>query len=348
MKMASILEALRRRDKFEYQLIHTGQHYSPEMSDSFFEELQIPAPDINLGVRGGTQTAQIASTMSLLEPVFANMRPDLVLVVGDVNSTVAAALAGAHQGIQIAHVEAGLRSFDRRMPEELNRVVTDSISNYLFASESSGVENLVHEGVPQDRIFFVGNVMIDTLLRFRAVADQSQILAQLRLQDRGYAVVTLHRPSNVDDPERLKDLINMLTELSRHIPVVFPMHPRTKSRLDTMALDTGDLILTGPMGYIDFIRLVSGARLTLTDSGGVQEETTILQVPCLTLRENTERPATVKFGTNRLAGLDPARILEMALETVELAAPPDRTPELWDGCASARILDVLERVLEGR
>jgi UDP-N-acetylglucosamine 2-epimerase (non-hydrolysing) len=191
-------------------------------------------------------------------------------------------------------------------------------------------------------------VMIDTLLRFRRAAEQSQILTQLGLKDRGYAVVTLHRPSNVDDSEQLKILMNMLIDLNRRIPVVFPMHPRTKSRLDTIGLDTGDLILTGPMGYIDFIRLVSGARLTLTDSGGVQEETTILQVPCLTLRENTERPATVQYGTNRLAGVNPARILEMALEIIESTVPSGRTPELWDGCASARIFDVLEQTLEKR
>ncbi len=345
VKIAPILRELRCRPGFEARLVHTGQHFSPEMSETFFRELDIPEPDINLGAGGGTHTQQTAEVMRRLEPVLEEARPDLVLVVGDVNSTLAASLVAAKGGIRLAHVEAGLRSFDRRMPEEINRLVTDALADYLFVTEPSGESNLLAEGVARSRIFFVGNVMIDTLLRFRERAARSDVLERLGLPRGGYAVVTLHRPSNVDDGERLAELAAMLGRLAERLPVVFPVHPRTRARLEAGAVPCGGLTLTSPLGYLDFLRLMSEARLVLTDSGGIQEETTILGVPCLTLRENTERPVTIEQGTNRLVGVRPEAILDAAFEA--LAAPPARrpAPELWDGRASARIADVLTRVL---
>jgi len=345
VKMAPILEEARRRSGFQGRLIHTGQHYSPEMSASFFDELEMPAPDVNLEIGSGSHTAQTAGVMLRLEAEFNERRPDLVLVAGDVNSTMAATLVASKLGIPVAHVEAGLRSFDRRMPEETNRLVTDVLSDYLFASEPSGVTNLLAEGVPREKIFFVGNVMIDTLMKYRDKAARTGILDRLGIKGKGYAVATLHRPSNVDGMERLMSLVDMLTELSRHLPVVFPVHPRTRERMEDARIADCGLILTEPLGYLEFLRLTSEARLVLTDSGGIQEETTILQVPCLTMRENTERPITVEQGTNRLVGTEPEHILRAALDTLD--APPRAlaSPEFWDGKASGRIMDILERSL---
>ena len=347
VKMAPILEEAGRRSSFQCRLIHTGQHYSPEMSATFFDELGMPAPDVNLEIGSGSHTEQAARVMLRLEAEFNEWRPDLVLVVGDVNSTMAAALVASKLGIPVAHVEAGLRSFDRRMPEETNRLVTDVLSDYLFASEPSGVTNLLAEGIPKEKIFLVGNVMIDTLMKFRDKSAQTGVLDRLGLKSREYAVATLHRPSNVDGMEHLASLVNMLTELSRHLPVVFPVHPRTRERMEVAGLVERGLILTEPQGYLEFLRLISEARLVLTDSGGIQEETTILQVACLTMRENTERPITIEQGTNRLVGTNPEKILQAALDTLD--APPRSLvpPEFWDGKASARILDVLERSLGG-
>jgi len=345
MKIAPLLDGMRQRPHFHPRLIHTGQHYSPEMSAAFFDDLGIPAPDVNLEVGGGSHTAQTAVMMQKLEAEFLQNRPDIVLVVGDVNSTMAATLVAAKLGIRVAHVEAGLRSFDRRMPEEINRLVTDVLSEYLFASEPSAVRNLLAEGVPRERIFLVGNVMIDTLLKFRGQAAESSILERLGLQSKRYAVATLHRPSNVDDPARLEALVKMLGNLARsRVPVVFPVHPRTAQRITDGGFADPSVILTPPLGYLEFLRLMSEARLVLTDSGGIQEETTILQVPCLTLRENTERPVTIEQGTNRLVGVDPAAVAQAALDTLDGPPLPVRTPELWDGHASGRILDVLERL----
>jgi UDP-N-acetylglucosamine 2-epimerase (non-hydrolysing) len=345
VKMAPLLEEAGRRASLHCRLVHTGQHYSPEMSATFFDELGMPAPDVNLEIGSGSHTAQTAGVMLRLEVELNERRPDLVLVVGDVNSTMAAALVASKLGIPVAHVEAGLRSFDRSMPEETNRLVTDTLSDYLFASEPSGVANLLAEGIPQERIFLVGNVMIDTLLKYRDKAAQTGVLEQLGLTRRNYAVATLHRPSNVDGIEHLASLMNMLTELARHLPVVFPVHPRTRERMEHAGLTERGVILMDPLGYLEFLRLTSEARLVLTDSGGIQEETTILQVPCLTMRENTERPITIEQGTNRLVGTDPEKILRAALDTLD--APPRllAPPALWDGKASARILDVLERSL---
>jgi UDP-N-acetylglucosamine 2-epimerase (non-hydrolysing) len=344
IKVAALMHAMRCRPAFQVQLIHTGQHYSPEMSASFFEQLGIPEPDVNLGAGGGSQTEQTAEIMKRIEPVFIANTPDVVVVVGDVNSTVAASLVAAKMSIPIAHVEAGLRSFDRAMPEEINRLVTDAISDYFFVTEKSGEENLRREGVDPDRIFFVGNVMIDTLLRFRDKAAESSVLERLGLAPRTYAVVTLHRPSNVDDSMQLAKLIAMLNDLGRELKIVFPVHPRTSERIYAAGLRVDNLLVIPPQSYLDFLRLTSEARLVLTDSGGIQEETTILQVPCLTLRETTERPVTIEHGTNCLVGTNPNAILEAARALLEQPMPSGKIPSLWDGKAAERIVDTLERL----
>lgn len=344
MKMAPILEEIRRHPRFSARLIHTGQHYSAEMSDSFFRDLGMPMPDINLQVGSGTHTTQTAGVMLKLEAEFAEHKPGLVLVVGDVNSTMAASLVAVKLGIPVAHVEAGLRSFDRRMPEEINRLVTDAIADYLFASEPAGVTNLRAEGVPAEKIFLVGNVMIDTLLKFRDRAISGDILQRLGLESGRYAVATLHRPSNVDDPASLAGLVRMLSSLAERLPVVFPVHPRTMARIESTGIPHPGLQLLPPQGYLDFLGLTSQARLVLTDSGGVQEETTILRIPCLTLRENTERPVTIEQGTNQLAGTDPDKVFSMALRILDAPPPASQVPEFWDGRASCRILDALENL----
>lgn len=343
VKVAPLMAEFRRRPAWAPQLIHTGQHWSPDMSDRFFQDLEIPAPDFHLGVGGGTLNSQMAAMLVELERVLAPDPPRLVVVCGDVTSTLAGALAAVRLGIPVAHVEAGLRSFDRSMPEEINRVLTDHISEYLFTSEPSGQRNLRAEGIPESRIFFVGNVMIDTLLRFREKAkQQSSVLSHLRLEPGQYAVVTLHRPSNVDHPERLEAMMGVLRTLASELPVVFPVHPRTQARLGEMR-GQGRLILCPPLGYLDFLRLLCDARLVLTDSGGIQEETTALQVPCLTLRTSTERPITIERGTNRLVGVDPQNILEAAQQLLRNGGVRNPgMPELWDGQASVRICDVLE------
>jgi UDP-N-acetylglucosamine 2-epimerase (non-hydrolysing) len=343
--MAALPHEVKKRPHFFPILIHTGQHYSPEMSDGFFEELGLPEPDYNLGVHGGSQTVQTAEIMRALEPVLAEAGCELVLTVGDVNSTLAAALVAAKAGIRVAHVEAGLRSFDRGMPEEINRLVTDAISDYLFASEPSGVENLRREGVPEGKVWLVGNVMIDTLLRCRGLAARSTVVSLLGLQPKGYALATLHRPSNVDDAGKLGEWLRMMDELAAAVPVVFPIHPRTRQRIESFGLATGRIQLAAPLPYLDFLQLMSEAKMVLTDSGGIQEETTILQVPCLTLRDNTERPVTIERGSNRLVGTDPEKVLRIARETLAAPAGAGQTPDLWDGSAAARIFDVLERQL---
>lgn len=345
IKMAAIIDEIKRRPHFSHRLVHTGQHYSPEMSANFFRDLDLPQPEVNLGVGGGSQTEQTAAIMLSLEKELNANKPDLLLVVGDVNSTVAAALVAAKLAIPIVHVEAGLRSFDRSMPEEINRIITDALADYLFVTERSGITNLVTEGIPRSKIHFVGNVMIDTLLRFRTRAASSDILDRLALKPGKYVVVTLHRPSNVDNPCQLAKVMNILAVLCRHIPIVFPAHPRTRQRLQAVASSQDGLHVCSPLGYLDFIRLMSDAALMLTDSGGIQEETTILGVPCLTLRENTERPVTIEQGTNRLVGVHLESVLSIALAKLEKRDLEFRKPELWDGKASSRIFDVLERKL---
>jgi UDP-N-acetylglucosamine 2-epimerase (non-hydrolysing) len=341
--MAPLLQEMRRRPAVTVTLIHTGQHFSPEMSDSFFRELGMPQPDLNLGIGGGTATEQTADMMRRLEQPFMEWAPDAVLVVGDVNSTLAAALVAAKLGIRIAHVEAGLRSFDRAMPEEINRIVTDALSDFLFVTEPSGRKNLLAEGVPEEKIFLSGNVMIDTLLRFRSEAARSDVLQRVGVTRRNYAVLTLHRPSNVDDPVQLGKMLEVLKQIAERIPVVFPVHPRTRARMESEGLSTGKILCSAPLGYLDFLHLLSEAKLVLTDSGGIQEETTILQVPCLTLRENTERPVTIDQGSNRLVGVNPNAILTAVSEILDGSGTgaSGRVPDLWDGKASERIVDVL-------
>jgi UDP-N-acetylglucosamine 2-epimerase (non-hydrolysing) len=344
MKVAPLMWEVARRPGIEAYLVHTGQHYDERMSKLFFEELKIPRPEIDLGVGSGSHAVQTAEVMKRFEPVVLEQRPDAVVVVGDVNSTIACALTAVKLGVRVAHVEAGLRSFDRTMPEEINRILTDAISHWLFVTERSGVENLRREGVPEDRVFLVGNVMIDTLLACRELSRRSAILDELRLAGRPFAVLTLHRPANVDDPEVLGRILAAIVRLQRELPIVFPVHPRTRKTLEghDLAAMRG-LILTDPLGYLDFMKLLAEARIVLTDSGGIQEETTVLGIPCLTLRTNTERPVTIAEGTNVLVGLDPERIVATALQSLEQQHGPRRIPALWDGLASRRILDILQR-----
>jgi len=349
MKVAAVVEAMARHLELEPVVVHTGQHYDDRLSRVMFEELRLPRPRINLEVGSGSHAQQTAAILSRFEPVLLAERPDLVLVVGDVNSTVACGLAAVKLGIPVGHVEAGLRSFDRSMPEEVNRVITDALSHLLFVSERSGLDNLRREGVPDDCLFFVGNLMIDTLRRHRDAAAASRILEQLGLEPGGYAVLTLHRPANVDDPRILGPLLAAVDALSARLPVVFPVHPRTRSRLT--AVDMPGMgaperwRLTEPLGYLDFLRLTSSARLLLTDSGGIQEEATVLEVPCLTLRPNTERPATLESGWNRLVGTDPAAVQAAAEEILDSADPrapgASGVPERWDGRAGERLARVL-------
>jgi UDP-N-acetylglucosamine 2-epimerase (non-hydrolysing) len=342
MKIAPLMWEIGRRPQVEACLVHTGQHYDQAMSHLFFEELHIPRPDVNLEVGSASHAVQTAEVMKRFEPVVIERKPDAVVVVGDVNSTIACALTAVKLGVPVAHVESGLRSFDRSMPEEINRILTDAISRWLFITERGAHANLRREGVPDDRIHFVGNVMIDTLLASRELSRRSRILDDLGLAGRPYAVLTLHRPANVDDPAVFRGLLTAIDRLQRELPIVFPIHPRTRKALEGTAVDVmPGLRPIDPLGYLDFMKLVGDARLVLTDSGGIQEETTVLGVPCLTLRNNTERPVTVEQGTNVLVGLDPDRIIDAGLRA--LSAPPasHRVPELWDGHAAARVLDVL-------
>jgi UDP-N-acetylglucosamine 2-epimerase (non-hydrolysing) len=342
MKIAPLMWEIGKRPEIDAYLVHTGQHYDQRMSKLFFEELKIPRPDIDLGVGSGSHGAQTAEVMKRFEPVVLQQRPDAVVVVGDVNSTIACALTAVKLGMPVAHVEAGLRSFDRTMPEEINRVLTDAISHWLFVTEPSGVANLHREGVPEGRIHLVGNIMIDTLLACRDLCRRSTVLNELGLAGRPYGVLTLHRPANVDDPVVLGGLLDAIGRIQRELPIVFPVHPRTRKALDGRNLATmPGLIVVDPLGYLDFMRLLSRARLVLTDSGGIQEETTVLGVPCLTLRNNTERPITIEQGTNALVGVDAPRIIAAALHRLEEPTKMARVPDLWDGHAADRIVRVL-------
>jgi UDP-N-acetylglucosamine 2-epimerase (non-hydrolysing) len=348
VKMAPIFEALERRvGTFETRLVHTGQHYDPRLSNVFFRELSIREPDVNLEVGSGPHGEQTAKIIVGIERLLIADRPDVVLVVGDVNSTLAAALAAVKLGIPVAHVEAGLRSRDRTMPEEINRIVTDTISDYLFTSSRDADENLAREGIEGDRVFFVGNVMIDTLLRCRTAAARSKIHERLGLERRKYALLTLHRPSNVDLTTSFSRLLDALDEIQRQLPIVFPLHPRTEVQLQRTGLSDrvaamSQLRMIPPQSYLDFLALEADAKFVLTDSGGVQEETTVLGVPCLTLRTNTERPVTLTHGTSTLVGNDPQRIVAEAGKILRSEVTNYRIPEFWDGHAAERIADILQ------
>lgn len=346
MKIAPLIQEFKKYRNIRHILIHTGQHYDEQMSKLFFHDLGIPKPDINLGVGSDAGTAQTERIMLEVKKVLEKEMPDLVVVVGDVNSTVAGAEAAHKLGIKVAHVEAGLRSFDLTMPEELNRMRTDKISDFLFTTEMSGNENLLKEGIGKGRIFFVGNVMIDTLLRHREKAKQSKILSKLKLKKDNYAVLTLHRPSNVDNKESLKYVLGILNEIQKNIKIIFPVHPRTMKNLKNFDLlkyakSQENLIITEPIGYLDFMNLMINSKFVLTDSGGIQEETTVLGVPCITMRNNTERPVTVSQGTNILVSTDKAKIIQAANKLLNGASFKPKIPPLWDGKAAKRIVWII-------
>ncbi|MBM2839894.1 MAG: UDP-N-acetylglucosamine 2-epimerase [Bacteroidetes bacterium] len=347
MKVAPLMRAYREYpDRIKATLVHTGQHYDDLMSSIFFSQLGIPRPDVSLGVGSGSHAQQTAEVMKSFEAVATQQRPDLVLVVGDVNSTLAASIVAAKLNIPIAHVEAGLRSNDRTMPEEINRIVTDSLADFLFTTSRDADTNLLNEGVAPTKIHFVGNTMIDTLNMMKPLLQSSTILNDLLLGGNPYAFMTLHRPSNVDDRPILTGICEALLVLQQQIRIVWPLHPRTRKMLEAFGLmevlkQAENISLSDPISYLDSLCLMSGARFVLTDSGGIQEETTVLGVPCLTLRENTERPVTVQEGTNELIGNKKAVLLEKATRLLSDPKKKGRIPELWDGRSSERIVRVL-------
>lgn len=347
MKIAPIIREMQRREtEFRPLIVHTGQHYDEAMSDSFFRDLGIPQPDFHLEVGSASHAVQTAKIMMAFEPVVLAEKPDWCLVVGDVNSTIACALVCAKLGVKIAHVEAGLRSRDRAMPEEINRILTDAISDLLLTTSEDADENLKQEGIAAGKIKFVGNVMIDSLFYNLEKSKDSQARENLDLSGRDYAVLTLHRPSNVDEREVFGRLLDALVAISAKLPVIFPVHPRTRANIEkfgfTEKVADSDIRLIEPLGYLDFMNLYSGAKLVLTDSGGLQEETTALGIPCLTLRENTERPITIELGTNILVGTNPEKITRSAFEILENSTQKEtKIPPLWDGHAAARICDAL-------
>jgi UDP-N-acetylglucosamine 2-epimerase (non-hydrolysing) len=360
MKVAPLLAELRQDPEIEPILVHTGQHYDYSMSQVFFDQLRVPPPDYNLDVGSGTHYAQTAEIIRKFGDLVQQDRPDMVLVAGDVNSTIACALVAAKERILVAHVEAGLRSFDRSMPEEINRILTDALADLLFTTEESANRNLANEGVAPGKVFFVGNLMIDSLVRALKIARPFSLRSELGLGEKPYAVLTLHRPSNVDNGDQLRATLDAVTELAQRIPVVFPAHPRTAKNIEAFGLKAvktwqggsihgPGLCMMPPASYLDFLDLMQHAVMVITDSGGVQEETTYLGVPCLTYRDNTERPVTISMGTNRVVGCDPQHLLLNALEVLESAPHrPGRSaplrPPLWDGRTAPRIVGILKEV----
>lgn len=348
MKIAPIHRLMLQSEKINPILVHTGQHYDRAMSKIFFEDLELPEPDIYLGVGSGSHAQQTGDVMIKLEEVMTAEKPDMVLVVGDVNSTMAASLVASKLCIPIAHVEAGLRSFDRSMPEEINRIVTDSLADLLFVTEESGSINLLKEGVPREKIHFVGNVMIDSLLFYRKKAADSSVLAQFKLESSRYALLTLHRPANVDDPVHFKKILDALERIENKLPIIFPIHPRSRKMIKKFEFDEKvesmkNLKLVEPLGYLDFLHLMEHATIVLTDSGGIQEETTVLGIPCITMRENTERPVTIDIGTNVLVGMDTEKIVAEAFNILSGKKKNGSIPALWDGQAASRIVEILEQ-----
>jgi UDP-N-acetylglucosamine 2-epimerase (non-hydrolysing) len=353
MKIAPLMAEFARCREFETMLVHTGQHYDTQMNDLFFRQLDIPEPDINLRVGSASHAIQTAEIMKAFEPVVLAHKPDAVLVVGDVNSTIACGLVAVKLGIKLIHVEAGLRSFDRTMPEEINRLLTDSISDFLFCSEQSGVDNLTKEGIPEGKIYLVGNVMIDTLLKNRAKAVKSNILDRLKLNGNAFAILTLHRPANVDSHAIFSRILDALEIIQQDMPIIFPVHPRTLQNLASFRLGRRleklpNLRIIEPLGYLDFLKLISSAKIALTDSGGIQEETTILKVPCLTLRENTERPITAELGSNQVVGTDSDKIVQAYRKVIDGNQREPQIPPLWDGRAAERIVNILVEKLIDR
>ena len=347
MKVAPLHRAFQKRPNIESKIVHTGQHYDARMSEIFFEQLELPKPDYYLGVGGGSHTQQTANIMLAFEEILEKEQPDSVLVVGDVNSTIACALVAVKMQVPVVHVEAGLRSGDRKMPEEINRILTDSIADFLFVTEQSGIDHLVKEGVPSEKVFFVGNCMIDSLVHYWDKAFQTDTIKKLGLTPKGYVLLTMHRPSNVDNPEGLILILQMIAQISQCLPVVFPIHPRTLNNLEKFGLrerlfQIKNLHVLAPQGYLEFLNLMGNATAVLTDSGGIQEETTFLQVPCLTFRETTERPVTVTIGSNELlSDLDPNMALNKILNIMDGKWKSGQIPPLWDGHAAERIADIL-------
>ncbi len=351
MKVAPLHKSLKRYSGIvKHYICHTGQHYDEGMSKIFFSNLELPKPDFYLGAGSASHAVQTAKIMIEFEKVLIDIKPDLVIVAGDVNSTIACALTAVKLGIKVAHIEAGLRSFDRSMPEEINRILTDAISDYLFVTEKSGLINLRNEGISGKKIFFTGNTMIDSLVNYLPKTAQSNIFKNLRVDKKNYILVTLHRPSNVDDEKNLKMIMKMFNQMSKKIPVVFPVHPRTRRKLKNIIVND-KVILTPPLGYIDFLALMKDSSLVITDSGGIQEETTYLKIPCITLRKNTERPVTVEAGTNHLIS-DNGESMNSYLKKIQLLAgkildgksiKKGSIPEKWDGKASDRIASVIIR-----
>jgi len=345
MKAAPLMREFSGRDGIDAFLVHTGQHYDENMSRVFFEDLDLPRPDIYLGIGSGSHAAQTAGVMVEFEKVVLDEKPDLIIVVGDVNSTLACSLVGAKQHIPVAHVEAGLRSFDKRMPEEINRMITDILSDFCFTTSPEAEINLNREGIGKERIYFVGNIMIDSLKSYMEKSESSGFLADHGLKKGDYILVTLHRPSNVDDPEQFRSLMDVLIRISESQPVVFPMHPRTRKVMEEAGInaeDNSNLRIIEPVGYLDFLKGMRYARLVITDSGGIQEETTILGVPCLTVRDNTERPITVEIGTNTLVGTRAEDLYAATLEVLAEGAGEFENPPLWDGRTAGRIADVIQ------
>jgi len=352
MKIAPIMDALHQCSTIETKLIHTGQHYDVDMNDRFFRELNIPKPDLDLEVGSSSHAVQTANVMLGFEPVLDAEKPDAVLVVGDVNSTIACALVAVKKGVQVIHVEAGLRSFDRTMPEEINRILTDQISDVLFTTEQAAAEQLRKENIAADKIHFAGNVMIDTLFRqLPRATDPAEIWVKYQVDKNvfnEFAVLTMHRPSNVDDAGRLENLLYTLRQISDSIAIIFPVHPRTRAKIEQFGLQSlldGDgLLVVPPLGYLDMLGLNAKATMVLTDSGGIQEETTALGVPCITLRDNTERPITVTEGTNTVVGADPTRIRDTVSEILSTGGKQGRVPVMWDGKAAQRIAGELQKI----
>jgi len=353
MKAAPVMAEFKKHASIKPMLIHTGQHYDQNLSEIFFGDLKLTKPDFYLGIGSGTHSTQTAQIMMAFEKILTEQNPHLVVVVGDVNSTIACALAAAKYRCTnrrcrpfIAHIEAGLRSFDWRMPEEINRRLTDSLSDLLFTTEPAARENLLNEGIAQNKICFVGNVMIDSLLRFRKIAQKSRILTQLGLQKDNYCLLTMHRPSNVDKKDNLKEILGALQELSKSIKIVFPIHPRTKKMFGQHQLNFNFLKIVQPLGYLDFLKLMINAKFVITDSGGIQEETTVLNIPCLTIRTNTERPITVAQGTNTIVGNDRKRIMAEAKKILKGKSKTGQRPKLWDGKAAKRICKIIYDYLQ--